>query len=624
MVAREHTAQLKRSTAGDYQRDFEEGKINILSCSTTFEMGVDVGELEATFLRNVPPETANYIQRAGRAGRRTSSTAFSLTFSRRNSHDLNYFNHPEDIISGKITPPYVEIENDKIATRHVNSVIISWFFKRHPSYFQNGADAIVGFSGSSDAAMLLRQELAEHPQDLLNSIKAILPNNLIQRMNVEEWGFLPQFIGDDGCLTKAIQERLSDLQQLTTLKEEFAKENKYIAANSVERLIKTYKEERSIDFLASHTVLPKYGFPIDAVPLKILGNSGTAQQIELTRDLKMAIAEYAPPGKIVANGKVWTSRFINTVPSKGWPTYTYYTCPHCGHISPPDAISVIDDELETDTDKRCPSCNEPMKQRRFLIPIFGFSTALDEKPVNVGDTRPQRGYATRCQFWGIGELDEYQKEQRRETTLFEDDRLLSMEYSPNGKLVVLNQGKSGGGLWVCKLCGHVQEYPTEPQHNNKLGKKCPNTHLAHTSLGHWFSTDIVRIELPDCPAQIFYQGKNIHLSVLYAILDGAAQALGIARSDISGCVDYEGTKPAIILYDEAAGGAGHVKKVFDNFIEVLKTATRRVDGSCGCSEETSCYGCLRNYSNQYEHDKLTRGGAYKYLKWLTSYYNSPV
>ena len=69
-MGREHTAQLSSKTAGEYQKDFEEGKINVLSCSTTFEMGVDVGELEATFLRNVPPETANYIQRAGRAGRR--------------------------------------------------------------------------------------------------------------------------------------------------------------------------------------------------------------------------------------------------------------------------------------------------------------------------------------------------------------------------------------------------------------------------------------------------------------------------------------------------------------------------------------------------------------------------
>ena len=143
-----------------------------------------------------------------------------------------------------------------------------------------------------------------------------------------------------------------------------------------------------------------------------------------------------------------------------------------------------------------------------------------------------------------------------------------------------------------------------------------NTRLEQVSLGHWFETDIIRIELPYCPITIRIPEKDVRLSVLYAILDGAAQAMGISRSDISGCIDYEGVHPAIILFDEAAGGAGHVKKVFENFTEVLRTAMKRVNGSCGCSPETSCYGCLRNYGNQYEHDSLTRGGAYQYLRWL--------
>lgn len=105
MVAREHTAQLSSETARQYQEKFEQGAINVLSCSTTFEMGVDVGELEATFQRNVPPETSNYIQRAGRAGRRTSSAAFSVTFARRNSHDMTFYQDPPEIIAGKINAP---------------------------------------------------------------------------------------------------------------------------------------------------------------------------------------------------------------------------------------------------------------------------------------------------------------------------------------------------------------------------------------------------------------------------------------------------------------------------------------------------------------------------------------
>ena len=95
MVAREHTAQLTSRVAGELQNQFSKGEINVLSCSTTFELGVDVGELETVFMRNVPPSAANYIQRAGRAGRRTSATAYVLTYAQRRSHDLDYYREPE-------------------------------------------------------------------------------------------------------------------------------------------------------------------------------------------------------------------------------------------------------------------------------------------------------------------------------------------------------------------------------------------------------------------------------------------------------------------------------------------------------------------------------------------------
>ena len=71
LSAREHTAQLTSVEAAEIQQRFLRGEVNALSCSTTFELGVDVGELQSVVLRNMPPTTANYVQRAGRAGRRT-------------------------------------------------------------------------------------------------------------------------------------------------------------------------------------------------------------------------------------------------------------------------------------------------------------------------------------------------------------------------------------------------------------------------------------------------------------------------------------------------------------------------------------------------------------------------
>lgn len=99
IVVKEHTAQLDRKKAKQYQQDFKNKKINILSCSTTFEMGIDIGDLETVFMRNVPPSPANYVQRAGRAGRRKDSAAYILTYCGTGSHDYTYFCSPEKMIS---------------------------------------------------------------------------------------------------------------------------------------------------------------------------------------------------------------------------------------------------------------------------------------------------------------------------------------------------------------------------------------------------------------------------------------------------------------------------------------------------------------------------------------------
>ena len=65
---------------------------------------------------------------------------------------------------------------------------------------------------------------------------------------------------------------------------------------------------------------------------------------------------------------------------------------------------------------------------------------------------------------------------------------------------------------------------------------------------------------------------------------------------------------AFVIYDNVPGGAGHVARVYDHLYDVFLSA-RNVVSSCECGEDTSCYSCLRNYRNQFVHDKLTRGSA---------------
>src|SRR5262249_41940628 len=110
----EHTAQLTNKLGSEYQKDFMDGKINVLSSSTTFEMGVDVGALKAVMLRNVPPAASNYIQRAGRAGRRREGAAYAVTYCRNMPHDQYHFHRSADIVDGKIALPLINLQNQRL------------------------------------------------------------------------------------------------------------------------------------------------------------------------------------------------------------------------------------------------------------------------------------------------------------------------------------------------------------------------------------------------------------------------------------------------------------------------------------------------------------------------------
>ncbi len=129
LSASEHTGQLTSIEAAEIQQRFIRGEVNALSCSTTFELGVDVGELQSVVMRNMPPTTANYVQRAGRAGRRTDSAALIVTYAQRRSHDLAQYQNPVSMVAGEVRAPYVPLGNERIDRRHAHSVALAAFFR---------------------------------------------------------------------------------------------------------------------------------------------------------------------------------------------------------------------------------------------------------------------------------------------------------------------------------------------------------------------------------------------------------------------------------------------------------------------------------------------------------------
>lgn len=129
--AQEHTAQLGVVELEKRENQFRSGKINLLSCSTTLEMGVDIGELQAVALRNFPPHVSNYQQRAGRAGRRTDGVAITLMYGQRRPHDRFYFEQPEKLIAGTNQIPQIDPGNWQIQQRHIRAELLAQFLQNN-------------------------------------------------------------------------------------------------------------------------------------------------------------------------------------------------------------------------------------------------------------------------------------------------------------------------------------------------------------------------------------------------------------------------------------------------------------------------------------------------------------
>ena len=620
--AEEHTAQWTPQEAGRVQNRFIGGDVNVLSCSTTFELGVDVGDLQAVLMRNVPPTTANYVQRAGRAGRRTDSVALVLTYAQRRSHDLTFFNHPERMVAGRILPPTLMVSNEKIVRRHAHSLFLAAFFRwvrdEHNRLFPTVGAFFAPEDGGPSGPDLLGRYLEQRPGSLRQALERVVPTDLQASLGIGDWSWLPQLTTDDGngILDKAAQEVNNDLDLYSQLEGEAVSNKNYRLAEHFQRVATTVRHRELLGFLGSRNVLPAYGFPTDVVELRTghIPSIPEAHRIELQRDLRVAIAEYAPGGEVVAAKRIWTSGGLYRMPGRDWQTFNYAVCPSCGRFH----------RSAASLDSQCIVCGAnvfawPKRYGTFLIPEFGFVASRDTR--DTSERRPQRLHASRVYF------SDYALAPEAETAVLEpvpglsgDAVWVEKRYSRYGKLALVNSGYLNAGFRVCAFCGWAEPAKPvapgrrarrEPAHTNpRTGQPCSGP-VETYHLGHEFITDVLEIRLGGALAQ---PDESLWLSTLYALLEGASEVLGIPRDDLDGTLYpfQNGLPPAIVLFDNVPGGAGHVRRVADSLPVIFHAAWDRV-ARCECGAETSCYECLRNFYNQWCHDQLRRGVTRDFL-----------
>lgn len=601
VVSREHTAQIKSAEAKKIQQDFKDKKINIISCSTTFEMGIDLDKLNTVFMRNIPPSPANYVQRAGRAGRRADSSAFILTFCSVSSHDYTFFSDPRDMIAGMVEPPHFRVDNDKIIIRHITASALGFYFRNNIESFNSIRKFI-----DEDHIQKFIDYIGSKPKQLGDYIDncILITPYLMETYSNFKWAFYLETSSKSALnnLKDGINETIQTYEDaIKTLLDEKPKGFGALIDQYKDAIDRLNYKNSIIQYLARYNVIPRYGFPIDNVSLKIFDRAKAdfSDKYDLTRDLSIAISEYAPESEVIVDGKKYTSRYIYTPYPNAPQTIEYYhTCGHC------KSINIYQTKQEANDATICEYCHEPINVSKqdaneYIRPLRGFVAGPNKATRRL---KPMRSYASDVMYIGHG---------TQTIDPIDINGVLTITEYKNEELLVLNENK----FYYCSKCGYtVLDRDNKGSvkiktHNDYRGNPCDNSELKLTHFGHRYRTDVVKIEFTGVSEML---EQDHALSTLYALLEGISVAFDIDRSDIGGMiVKMSPLKPyELILFDTVSGGAGHVKKLEskENIIKALQMA-KQIVTNCICDEETSCYNCLKNFNNQRIHNHLKRGYA---------------
>lgn len=630
----EHSAQQDSRRLRRYERDFKAGRINILNCSTTMEMGVDIGSVSSVMMTNVPPSIANYRQRVGRAGRRGQAVALSFTFCKDRPLDREAFRDPRAFLRRTLSAPKVTLSSRPIVQRHVNAFLLGCFMReRAGDALKMQIGAFIGCPADPKEARPLK---AERPVEIFidwlerpatasrvaDDIARLTRRSVLEgdRRLVED--------ATDAIKTLA-KGFVAEWEGLVALAKDEGLQDAGRSRMAVE--LRRMCGEFLLGSLADRGFLPGHGFPTDVVSFlpgkEFKAGTDTPQDgtrqfrtVGPQRSLDLAIRDYAPGSEAVLDGLVHKSAGVTL----NWKRPAsaehlaevqslrhFWRCTACG----------ASDTRRAGGPDFCPACGADRPTSIEFIRPAGFS--VDPRVRAHADTDilsyvpPEDPVVSaRDATWHslpVPELGRYRCS--REGLVY---------YSNRG-------GPRQFGYALCLQCGRAEPdtdnrglaapppalVDHKPLRYRKGQDVCPGNDKPFSikrnlSLGLEITTDVFELQ----PHHTLRRaGAN---ALVIAMREALAQELGIEADEMGFAVDQTRNAlgaPAmsLFLFDRAAGGAGFSVSFEHLLRPVLQRAKHILDCKTpGC--ERACAACVLTSDAPDGKDELDRTAALAFMR----------
>ena len=658
LVAAEHTAQLNAPQNEDVFSKAEENEllfqdialgersnsstaIDVLSSTTTMEVGIDIGALSGVALRNMPPSRANYQQRSGRAGRRGNAVATVVAFGSADSHDEHYFTKPDGMIRGDVVDPKLTLDNPDIARRHIRAFLLqSYHQDRLPAVDPDQNNELFSVLGTvsefrDPASVLNRQDfaawLAEHEGQLRDRVSSWIPSE-ISSTNREM--LLDELVQD--CLD-AIDDAIGTSPGAPgpSSESDQATESEFQPEEGEETSQHVSGTDKLLDRLLYCGKLPRYAFPTDVATFHVFDTDRSTRFRPIMRfapqqGLSVALSQYAPGKQVWISGKCYTSSAIYSVdPSDRFAAWEskriYMECDVCGF-----ARTFPPGEAQRHETRDCQACGgtQTFGPGRYWLRPPGFAHPVDTEEVTSPDDIPETSYATRAKLTMNTPADSG-------AWSVVNERLRVLPSRTH--LLVSNSGPRKEGYTYCTKCGrieataarshtlhgtHLKPYPDDDDKRSCDGIN-PTRRIV---LGTDFISDIALFSLRVAPPMNLkpgYTSTAIALRTASEALAAAACQLlelepGELMAEFRPALTRAGTiglEAEIFLYDTLPGGAGFSTQLSESPVNLLQKALNLLtDCKEGC--DASCYRCLRSFKNKFEHSLMDRHVGAQLLQYL--------